>query len=314
MRALFRATSLALVAVLILTACNKDPSTTGADAKRAMGLYAKGFNALLEDPKRLVAGYFSSITAGPKGIDLTQQPHLSDSTFAQRKVKEAREAFTAANEAAPDSLALAPKAEAAVAAAEQAVTTYDTAYKYYQAESYKDDKGAQAKQLHEQMIAASKTYDAALDALSAAMESIEDAQSKDEINKYAGDKNYSYWFRFYTHEAKRFVTAVTRAKSPADLQQLSAAAQTLATHDAALAAFAAKKGKRLNDSFKNYVDTATSFQAEVKKLLRLTEAGKTFEDDETAQAADAVIDTFNRLIRIGNTLYQIEGVDNLKDQ
>ena len=40
--------------VFLVTACKKDPSVTGSDAKKAMGLYATGFNALLADPKGML--------------------------------------------------------------------------------------------------------------------------------------------------------------------------------------------------------------------------------------------------------------------
>ena len=50
MRAILHTLWLALVAASILAACDKDQSATGADAKKAMGLYAQGYNALLEDP------------------------------------------------------------------------------------------------------------------------------------------------------------------------------------------------------------------------------------------------------------------------
>ncbi|HEU0035653.1 MAG TPA: DUF3829 domain-containing protein [Kofleriaceae bacterium] len=296
---------------MFAVACKKDQSATGADAKQAMGLYAQGFNALLDDPKRLIAGYFSTIEVGEKGgIDLSRSPRLSDAGFAQRKVKEAKEAFAQAKEAAPASLGIGPKADAAVAAAEQALATYETAFKYYQAESYKDDKGAQAAKLHEQMIAARKAFDGAMAAMGDAMDAIEDAQANDEITKYEGDKSYRYWFRFYTQQAKRFVTTLTKTSEPAKLRE---AAKALAVHDAALGAFVAAKGGKLNDTFKTYAEYATSFQAEVTKLMRLVDAGKTFEDRETGEAADAVIGAYNRLVSMNNTLYQVEAVGKLED-
>jgi hypothetical protein len=261
----------------------------------------------------LIAGYFQSIPAGD-APDLTRSPGLSDATFATRKLKEARTSFTAANEAAPESLKIGPAAEAAVSAAEKALAIYDTAYKYYQAETFKDDKGAKGKELHAQMTAARKTFDETMTKLSDSMEAIEGAQMADEIAKYADDKSYSYWFRFYTQQAKQVVVQLTRASSAADLQKVVAAIKALAPHDQGLAAFVAKKGPKLSSTFKSYADNATSFQAEATKLVRLIEAGKTFDDAELGTAADAVIGAFNRLISMNNTLYQVEAVNNLKDE
>ncbi len=306
--------TLLIACLAIACACKKDQSATGADAKRAIGLYAQGFNALLADPKRLVSGYFSSLPAD-KVPDATQKPSLLDAGFATSKLKEAKEAFTSAHDAAPESLAsLQPAAEAALASAEKAIATYVDAYRYYEAEGFKDDKGAKGKQLHEQMIAASNAFDTGMAKLSDGMEAIEDAQTTDEIAKYASDKDYSYWFRFYSHAVKPLVVAVSRTRTPDDAAKLPAIVKSLAPIDAELAAFVAKKGAAISSSFKTYADDAIAFQGETRKLMRLLEAGKTFEDSEVDQAADAVVRAFNNLINMGNALYQIEGVNNLKDE
>ncbi len=304
--------ALVFVIVGFTAACKKDQSATGADSKKAMGLYAQGFNALLDDPSRLIAGYFSAMPTGepPDG----RGPGLSDASFATSKLKDARTSFAAANEAAPESLKLGPAAEAAITSAEAAVALYETAYKYYQAESFKDDKGAKGKQLHAQLTAASTTFDAAMSTLGASMETIEDAQMTDEVAKYAGDKGYGYWFRFYTQQAKHVVLQVTRAHSAADLAKAVTAIKALAPHDQGLAGFVSSKGPKLSSTFKNYVDRASAFQAETAKLVRLIEAGKTLEDNDVSHAADSVIGAFNGLIQMGNALYQVEAVDNLKDE
>lgn len=306
--------TLLIACIAIACACKKDQSATGADAKRAIGLYATGFNALLADPKRIVSGYFSSLPAD-KLPDVTKKPSLLDAGFATSKLKEAKEAFASAHDAAPGSLAsLQPAAESALAAADKAVTTYVEAYRYYEAEGFKDDKGAKGKQLHEQMIASSDAFDAAMAKLSDGMEAIEDAQTTDEIKKYASDKDYSYWFRFYSHAVKPLVIAISRASTPAEVAKLPAIVKSLAPVDAELAAFVATKGAKISSSFKTYADDAVTFQAETRKLMRLLEAGKTFADSEVDQAADAVVRAFNNLINMGNALYQVEGVNNLKDE
>ncbi len=303
-----------LIACLAIAACKKDQSATGADAKHTVGLYAKGFNALLADPKRMISGYFSSLPAN-QPPDLARKPSLLGASFATSKLKEARDAFAAANEAAPESLsALHPAADAALAAADKAVTTYEAAYKYYEAESYKDDKGAGAKQLHDQMIAASRAFDAAMAKLSDGMEAIEDAQTVDEIAKYASDKDYSYWFRYYNQQSKQLVNAVSRASTPEEIAKLPAAAKAMSAVDAELSAFVAGKGTKLPSTFKSYADDATAFQAETKKLMRLLEAGKTFEDATVGQAAEAMVRAYNNLITMSNALYQVEAANVLKDE
>src|SRR5258706_3431222 len=140
----FRITTL-LIIVSIACACKKDEGPTGDDAKKTMGLYAKGFNALLSDPKRLIANYFSALPAD-KPLDFSRPPSLSSDSFVASKVKEAKEAFASAKEAAPKSLAsLEPPATQAIAAIDKATKVYAEAYAYYQAEGYKDDKGDKGK-------------------------------------------------------------------------------------------------------------------------------------------------------------------------
>lgn len=310
---------LRILTLLFLTlcataACKKDESTTGADAKKTMGLYAKGFNALLADPKRLLTGYFSTLPAETP-LDLARKPSLSSDSFVERKLEEAHEAFDAAKDAAPKSLSsLEAPAQQALAAMDKATKLYAEAYAYYQAEGYKDDKGEKAKKLHDELITAFKDFNAGMSKLGEAMSAIEDAQATDEIKKYADDKEYSYWFRYYTQQAKLFVVALERANAPAELAKLDGPAKALAAANEQLASFANAKGAALNSSFKNYVRDATALDAEVKKLVRLVAAGKTFDDQGLAQAADSVISAYNILVEMGNALYQVEGVNNLKDE
>jgi uncharacterized protein DUF3829 len=306
-------TVLIAIALLGPSACKKDESLTGADAKKTMGLYAKGFNALLADPKRMLSGYFSTLPAD-KPLDFSRKPTLFDDHFVAGKVKEAKEAFAAAKESAPKSMAtLDAPAQQALAAIDKATAVYGEAYAYYQAEGYKDDKGDKGKKLHEQLIAASKEFNGALNKLSDGMSAIEDAQAADEIAKY-DDKSYSYWFRYYTQQAKLFVVALERANSPEEIGKLAAIAKTLAAANEQLAAFANGKGAALNSSFKNYYKDAVALDGEVKKLMRLVGEGKTFADRELGQAADGVTSAYNILVEMGNALYQVEGVNNLKDE
>ena len=295
-------------------ACTKDNSATGADAKQALGRYATGFNALLDDPKRLIDGYFSAFPADHPP-DPSPHPSLASASFATDKLAEARAAFADAARAAPPSLAaLAPAAETALGETDKAVALCDAAYKYYQADGYKDDGGARGKQLHAQLIAARTQVHAAIRALDAGMGSIEDAQAADELAKRAGDKDYSYWFRFYDQQAKRVVKAVTGASSPAELAQVATAIKAMAPADDQLAAFVTAKGTKLAHPFRSYADDATAFQAEARKLARLIEAGKTFDDHELDDAARSVVGAYNNLITVANALTQVEAVDNLKDE
>jgi hypothetical protein len=291
----------ALALLFVVTACKKDPSVTGSDAKTAMGLYAKGFNALLADPKRMLSGYFSSVP--PDGApDPKRPPHFMGVGFVDGKIKEAREAFDAAKEARPESLAtLDAPAQAAMAAIDKAAAAFAQVEKYYQAETYKDDKGAKAKELHGELVAADKAFTEAMRQLGDGLSKIEDEQAADELAKYADDKDYSYYFRWYTQQAKKFLNVVEAG----DKTKLPDAAKALATATGELQKFVAGKGTKLNSSFKSFADYADSFQAEATKLVR---------DGDLDKGYDAVVGAYNQIITMGNSLYQVEGVGALKDQ
>ena len=285
--------------VFLVTACNKDPSVTGSDAKKAMGLYAKGFNSLLEDPKRMLQDYFSSARDGTP--DPKNPLHLFPYS-AEGKIKEAKDAFAEAKSARPDTLAsLDAPAQTAVDAAEKAAAAIEQVKKYYQAETYKDDKGAKAKELHAQLVAADKAFGGAIHQLGEGLSKIEDQQAADEIAKYADDKDYSYWYRYYDQQAKKFLTVVEAG----DKTKLAAAKQALDGATGELQAFVAKKGGKLHSSFKTFADRADAFVAEATKLMR---------DGDLDKAYDPLVSAYNQLIGMGNTLAEIEGVNALKDQ
>jgi len=292
----------ALALLFVVTACKKDPSVTGSDAKTAMGLYAKGFNALLADPKRMLSSYFSSVppdgAPDPKG----QPPHFMGGGFVDNKIKEAREAFAAAKEARPESLAqLDAPAQAAIAAIDKAAAAFAQVEKYYQAETFKDDKGAKAKELHGQLVAADKAFGEAMRQLGDGLSKIEDEQAADELAKYADDKDYSYYFRWYTQQAKKFLNVVEAG----DKTKLPDAAKAQAAATGELQKFVAGKGTKLNSTFKSFADYADSFQAEATKLVR---------DGDMDKGYDPVVSAYNQIITMGNSLYQVEGVGALKDQ
>jgi len=295
------AAGLALGLVLGLAGCHKDQSATGDAAKQAMGGYAKGFNLLLKDPHDLVKSYFQTISE--EGPAAGAKPHLFPSqSSAARAVKDAREAFAAAGAGAPAALAqLAPASEHAVAAADRAIAVFTEAQKYYEAENYKDDQLAKGKQLHTQMLAARKELSAAMSAFEDGLSGIEDAQAASELEDYAGDKGYSYWFRYYNIAAKKFVATVD------DATKRDAAYQAISAAHTALAAFAASKGE-LAVGFGPYMASADTFLAACTKLTRADKGVAA----ETGDAGQGVISAYNGLINSGNFLYQLESTHSLK--
>lgn len=301
---------LVLVTALLLgTACKKDNSATGEPAQEAMGLYAKGFNGLIADPKQMITEYFDNIPeAGPEP---GSKPRLFPrQNFGASKIKEAREAFAAAKSAAPASLAkLAPPADKAIVAIEKVATAFTEAQKYYDAENYKDDNFARGKQLHAQMLEATAQFQAALHELEDGLSVIEDQQAVAELAKHT-DKGYGYWFRYYNIEAKKLLHAVESASTPDERKALVAAFQPIVTANDELAKFVASKGSSVNGSFNAYVSSASSFHATAVKLMRLVKDGAG-DDKAIAQETESLIRGYNSLVSMANSLYQVEGANAL---
>lgn len=296
-------------ALALLVACKGDASTTGAGAQEAMGFYAEGFNTLIREPKEMIKTYFDAIPdAGP---DDKSNPHL----FPYRNLnafKQARAAFDKAKAAAPKSLTdLGPAADQAVAAAERLQQAYAAAQTYYEGENYKDDQFAKGKELHTQMVAATKDYRAAIGKLETGLSKIEDAQATQELAKFADAKGYSYWFRHFNIEAKNFLNAVEAVEAPEQLAALEAAFQPVATAHEQLDKFVAGKAQGINTTFGSYAGQASSFHATGSKLIRLTKAAK-LDSAAYDREQQALIERYNGLIDMGNALYKLEAAKMLK--
>jgi hypothetical protein len=296
------------VLALALFGCKKDNSTTGEPAREAMGLYAKGFNTLIADPKGMIKEYFEKIPE--EGPDPKAKPKLWHSTFSTSKIKEARDAFAAAKKAAPPALAnLAKPADDAVAAIEKIGTIFTEAHKYYDAENYKDDAFKRGKELHAQMIEATKQFNTALRDLEDGLTVIEDQQAVVELKKYEGKQNYSYWFRAYNIEAKKFLNVVSKAQTPEQRAALASAFEPAATANGALEKFVASKGAGMNSAFKSYAGMASTYNATAVKLLRLVKENA--KEDEVDRELEALVRNYNSLVSMANSLYQIEDANAL---
>ena len=299
------------IAVVAFAACKKDASTTGAPAQEAMGLYAEGFNTLIKDPKSLIRDYFQSIP--DSGPDEKSKPHLFPyQNSLPNKIKDARAAFDKAKASAPKSLAnLAPAADQAIAAVERLEQIYSTAQKYYDAENYKDDQFAKGKELHAQMIAVTKDFNAAIGKLENALSSIEDEQAAQELAKFADNKGYSYWFRHFNMQAKKFLGAVEAAQTPEQLAKLEEAFHPISTAYDELNKFVATKSAQVNATFGSYAKQVDSFHAAGTKVVRLAKAPKLEEADFDREAQNLVA-RYNSIVDFGNTLYKLEAQGLLK--
>lgn len=299
------------IALAFIAACKKDASTTGAAAQEAMGLYAEGFNTLIKDPKSLIRDYFRSIP--DSGPDEKTKPHLfPHQNSLPNTIKVARTAFDKAKAAAPKSLAnLAPAADQSIAAVERLQQVYAAAQKYYEAENFKDDQFAKGKELHAQMIAVTKDFNAAIGKLENGLSSVEDEQAAQELAKFADNKGYSYWFRHFNMQAKKFLGSVETAQTPEQFAKLEEAFQPIATAHDELNKFVAAKSAQVNATFGSYAKQVDSFHAAGTKIVRLAKAPK-LEAAEFDREAENLVGRYNNIVGFGNTLYKLEAQGLLK--
>jgi uncharacterized phage infection (PIP) family protein YhgE len=282
-------------------ACKTDQSATGDAAKQSMGLYAKGFNLLLKDPRELVDTYFRSIPEAGPTADAKPRLFPSQSMTAS-SIKQARDAFAEAKKSAPSSLAaLAPASDRAMAAVDKVFATYDEAQKYYDAEGYKDDKLAKGKKLHADMMSAARELDDAIGNLEDGLSKIEDAQAADEVKDRAGNKDYGYWFRNYNLEAKKLLVAARDPKKIGDAFKAFEAVHTAFTE------FVKGKGSDLASSFQPFARDADSFFAAATKLNRDAKDGA-----DLREGRQSLVSAYNSLINMANSLYQVESAGALK--
>jgi hypothetical protein len=279
---------------------SNDPAKSTA-AIESMGHYATGFNALISSPQDMLKRYYQEFPQS--GPEEGKKYHLfPEHNSAETKIVEAKKEFAEAAKDAPDSLKhLEPLAAAAISDIEKVAVVYKSAHGYYQAEDFKDDKGAKGKQLHADFVKAAGTFQEDLNKLEAALNEIESKQADEELKKYADKDSYSHQFRFFNRQANKLVNAKPEA-------QLAAFPAVEAAYQG-LDAFNQKKGGA-QPAFKAYVGAAERFFADAKKLKRAIEASE--KEDALDSIRKSMTSNYNSLVSVSNSLLQLEANDLLK--
>ncbi len=304
--------ALAAAAAIMVTSC-KDKGIHGDTGHETMGAYAAGYNILIDEIPNLLDRYFKNTPPdGPTLKSLTDKKTwlCSGRPFMEMKRKKASEAFEKGKGSANAELKhLVPMADALWTASMEVSSLSEEYCKYIEAEDFKDDQGAKAKEFHARWVAAAEKYSTAQGKFSDELDKIEDQQMVADIEKHAKDKGYGYWFRQFNFKAKQFV-----AKVRSDRANLSAHTAELEPAYNDLSSFSKEKGASLNSSFKSYQRDADSFFAEVKKMNRAVAEAK---DDEARSKAvedgfDDIVRDYNSLVSMHNSLVELEGYGQLK--
>jgi hypothetical protein len=313
MKARFAVSLVAIVGLLALTGCKLFKGGSGSSAvesdkaKETMSYYAKGYNALIKGPEDMIKEYYDKIPS-KEGPDVSKKINLFPrQNFATNDIKEAKEAFAQAKDMAPKELQhLGTFADECMKQMDTILPTFEEAYKYYQAEDYKDDKGAKAKALHEQFVKAVDAYDAAIKKFDEELAKVEEIQDASEIKKYEGDKNYSYWFRMYNLEAKHALNASKGEDLAPFLEQY----KKLEAAHAQIESFSKTKGDKINSVFKSYMGNVDEYYGIAKKLNRAIE--EKANEDQMDRLKDDLLSWYNNLVGMTDSLYSMESSGLLK--
>src|SRR5262249_17531982 len=162
--------------------------------------------------------------------------------WMKMKRDQSKDQLAVAKKASSGELAKMPAlGDAMLAAAFAYADKRDEVCKYVKGGGFKSDSGAQAKPLHEQMIAARDAWNHGADGLGDELDRVQDAQSNAELAKH-DDKSYGYWFRVVTIRANELLRELRRdaSKGEALIGKLE---ETIAGFDA----FAKSKGAGIHE-------------------------------------------------------------------
>jgi Protein of unknown function (DUF3829) len=271
--------------------------------KQARSMYAKGYNALLDDPNTMVKDFFSNVP--PQGLPKEgARVHLFPrGSLTESDIKEAREAFGQAKEIDADELShLAPLADKALTSIDKVLATFKATKNYYTAEDFKDDKGAKGKKLYGEMKQAAAAFHKALDQMSGALSKLEDAQTLAEIKEHEEDKAASYWFRFYNFKAKQALAAMRKGRFPKAFTELETAYNGLTKWKAAAGEGLTKKPAAAG-AFKSYLNMTDQFYSHSKKFKRLLGEG---DAKKLRRESTQLVSWYNNLVNMGNALFDLE--------
>ena len=303
----------AIATTFVIGACKGDGSTDDVTSNKSMAVmstYAEYYNEMIKTVPDMIKNYMSRVGDGEKiGEKEFKMMGLAcmGSPLDVAKVKASLE--KAKKESTGEFKDLPPLAEAMFEAGKSISETRAELCKNVKAEDYKDDGGAKANELHKKLVALVPQWSKATGEMSAALDKFEDQQALSQIKKYEGDKDDSYWFRFFNLKAKSMIRAVETGPD-----RVAPAADELLKASEELDAFAKGKGDKLNAAFKAYVDRAEDFATDTKKLRR--DVGAEEDAAKKAKLVDKArngfISDYNTLISLSDSLMSLEASKVLK--
>lgn len=284
--------ALLAVAALLAAAC-KDKSALGEGGRETSGAYVTGYNEIVSRVPGFLETYYRAVGDEP-GPDNLPRAKTSLCVGIWVDTEKVKQAFDAAADGAGEEL---EHLEAPAGELLAAVTEIDEARtrlcNYLEAEDYKDDDFAGAREIHERLGKATDRYSKSVNALSVGLGEVEDRQIVADIAKYESKKNASYWYRSFSYRSKKLIEVAER-----DPSQMVAAYEAWLPDYEGLTKFTSENQEKLNASFTAYQKQADRFANSAKKLRREIAAAETDADREaaTSQHMSGLISAYNTLI------------------
>ena len=317
----------ALVAVVLAaTGCKKlkpkpqeDPVAEGSTkdvtsdrSMQVMNYYVDFFNDLIDQVPDMTENYWEH--AGDAGLSVEEMTKWGNVICAgagwmKMQRDEAKDRLGKVEKQSSGEFAkMPPLAKAMYDAAIAYAGERDAMCAYVKGGAFKADNGAKAKDIHAALTKANDTWHAAVDALAAELERVEDAQSNAELAKHEADKSYGYWFRLATIRSNEFLRLARRdaAKAEPMLPKLTEALDGFAAY--------AKSKPDAHASFVGFGKQVDRMQAALAKL------GPALAKASTPQAKQQVVDAasedlmsiYNTMVSLHNTLVGAEANGQLK--
>jgi hypothetical protein len=322
-----RLTALLAALVLLTTGCKKkdkaandepaaEGSTTDLTSDRSMQVmnaYVELFNGLLDAVPDTLDNYWEHAGDKPLTVDtMTKWGNVicAGAGWMKMNREQSKDQVEKIERLSSGEFAkMPPLAEAMYAAGVAYVDQRDAMCTYVKGGQFKDDQGAKATELHDGIVKARDLWNAAVDALAAELDRVQDAQATAELAKHEADKSYGYWFRFTTIRANELLRLARRDPVKAEA--------TIVPLEQALAGFnefVKAKGAGVNETFAGYAKQVDRFAATTAKLKPALAAAKT--PAAKAAAIDAVFDdlvsAYNTMISLHNVLIEAEARGDLK--
>jgi len=292
------------------------PKPTVADAEKgaqhAIGLCTNAFNRIVRLTNQVGKEYISAVggEAPPKPSSMaTGWCSSCDTSLGHQEMKTAAGLIAEAKAKPPvGSMANLPaKLESLHTTATVMLAVAADARRYYNAETFKTDKGAGGLEIHHKLLAARKAMRADLQAASKMLDDNDRMLVEAELKQYEATKGARYWFRKCSL-ATKLALGLVRGN---DQAAATAAATELKTCASAYQAFADGQGATLHTAVKGHLLNVQSFSEIVQRTIPHLADPKTpsYTIDADMQNLSGA---YNNVVQSSNALYQIENQVGLK--